>query len=63
MVVDGLDRRHDPEKYSLPGGHKRKLIRKARADRVEKESLERVVVQSSVGVRNVESVVPRVERS
>jgi hypothetical protein len=44
----------------LSGGHARHEIRDDSAKSVKHEAFDRVVVQGSVGIRNVEPVVARV---
>ena len=61
VVVYGLDCGHDPKHDSLSLGHPCDLIRDTGTECVEQESLQRVVVQCTVGVRNIQSMVPRVE--
>lgn len=61
VVVDSLDGGHGKEPHALTHSHEGGLERDSRAKGVEEEALDGVVVQSAVGIRNVESVVSRVE--
>lgn len=63
VVVNGLDGREAEEEETLAGGHARKKEANTGAEGVEEETLKGVVIQSAVGVRNVEAVVSRMEGS
>ena len=61
VVVDGLDGREAEEEGALADRHVRNQVSDAGTERVEEEALEGVVVESAVGVGDVEAVVARVE--
>ena len=63
VVIDSLHSREREEEGRLPDGHERDGRRDRSAEGVQDETLNWVVVQSTVGVRNVETVVPRMEVS
>jgi hypothetical protein len=61
VVIDSLDGGHGKEPHALADGHEGGLERNSCAEGIEEEALNGVVVQSAVGIRNVKSVVSRVE--
>lgn len=61
VVVDSLQGREAEEDHSSTSGKTGDLVGKTSADSVHQESLEGVVVESAKGIRNVETVVARVE--
>lgn len=63
MVVDSLDGRSCEKAYSLARRHTCKLVTNAGANGVEKEALERVVVQGTIGIWHMQQMVTRVEGS
>lgn len=63
VVVDGLDGGKGKEGHALSDGHTGELEGYGSADGVEEEALEGMVVESAIGVGDVETVVARVESS
>ena len=61
VVVNGLDGREAEEEGALADRHVCKQVSDAGAERVEEKALNGVVVESAVGVGDVEAVVARVE--
>lgn len=57
VIVNGLDGRASEEPHSLSRRHARDHKRETRAQRVQQESFEWVVVQSAESVRNVQTVM------
>lgn len=60
MIIHRLGRRHGKENNRLPRRHQSARLRQRRAERVEYEPFQWVVVQGAKGVGNVETVVDRV---
>lgn len=63
VVVDSLDCRHGEEQDSLAKSHASNLECDGSTESIEEESLNRVVVESTVGVRHIKTVVAGVEVS
>jgi hypothetical protein len=61
MIVHSLCRRDRKEEDRLSRSHERATLRQSRAEGVEDEPFERVVVEGSKGVGDVEAVVDRVD--
>jgi hypothetical protein len=61
MVVNSLDGRNGEKPHGLAVGHARYQESNASTSSIQKESLNRVVVQGAKSVGNVESVVARME--
>lgn len=60
VVVDRLGRRDGKEEDALTDAHERARVRDRRSERVEYETLHRMVVEGSERVGHVQPVVPRV---
>ena len=63
MVTDRLDGRHASKHHALPRTQPRNLACQDEGEDVEKQSLEPVGVDCSVGVRDVEAVVLGVDNT
>ena len=61
MVIDGLDGRTGEEPHGLPDSHTRYEVCKTSTKGVKEEAFKWVIVQSSIRVRHIQSVVTRVE--
>ena len=61
VVEDSLDGRSSEEPHGLAHCHSSKEVAETTTKSVKREALERVVVQGTVSVGNVETVVARVE--
>lgn len=61
VVVDSLESRYNEQHDGFACGETSAQFRDTRTNTVEYETLKRVVVQSAVCVRHVESVMDRVE--
>jgi hypothetical protein len=63
MVIDSLDRGESEKDHTLSCRHSSNFICNASTEGIEQESFKGVVVESSVCVRNVESVMSGMESS
>lgn len=63
MIVHSLDDGNAEEHGALAESHTSDLVGQTGAKGVEQETLKRMVVQGPVGVRNIETMVSRVEVS
>lgn len=61
MIIDGLERREAEEAHALADCHSHCLEGDASTKSIKEEPLERVVVQGSISVGNVQSVMTGVE--
>ena len=61
MIINGLEGREAEEAHALANCHAHCLEGDASAESVQEESLKRMVVQSAVSIRNVQTVVAGVE--
>lgn len=61
VVVNGLDGAASKEPHGLSASHTSEHVGNTGTQSVKKEALEGVVVKSTVGIRNVEAMVTRVE--
>ncbi len=61
MIIDSLDGRSCKEAHSLSGRHAGYLVRNGRAKSVQKKPLEWMVVQCTVRIWHVQTMVARVE--
>jgi hypothetical protein len=63
VIVDGLDGGAGEEPHALACGHTGELVSERGAQRVQEEAFKGVVVECAVGIRNVQTVMTRMEGS